>query len=106
MPIKSGPENLSALPHRFAAVTSHGFTVDVEKMLKHSRRRNGCMGTWRKDMACDRHSQAIVPWMSAWQVRRKDCRRNACRDRVARVKGRKMRICKAVPSLRKSHRMY
>lgn len=96
--MKSGPENVRAVPHQSAADRSQGLT-DEEKTLKQTRSRNGCIGTWRTDNACDPQRRIMVPWMREWMHRRRDKRRKACLERVASVKGRNIRICKAVDSL-------
>ena len=104
MVMKSGPENVRAVPHQSAADRSQGLT-DEEKTLKQTRSRNGCIGTWRTDNACDPQRRIIVPWIREWMHRRRDKRRKACLERVASVNGRNIRICKAVDSLERENEL-
>lgn len=99
--MNKGPESVSSVPHHSAAAASHGWGDD-ENTLKHTSRRNGCMGTWSTASAREPQKTDIVPWMSAWSVRSSESRRKAWFEIVASVSGRKMRIWSAVDSLRRT----
>lgn len=94
----AGLLQLRTLPQYVAAVRSTGGTV-CENMLKQRSRRNGCIGTCKKDSAGEPQRRSIVPWITEWTNRNRDSRRNAGVERVANVSGRKRRICKTVESL-------
>lgn len=96
--MNSGPESVSSVPHHAAAPVSHGLGVSAN-MLKHTRSRNGCMGTCSTESACEPQTRLMVPCTSAWRVSNSESRRKASFEIVASVSGRKMRICSAVDSL-------
>jgi len=68
-------------------------------MLKQRSSRNECIGTCRTERVCESHIRHIVPWIRECNVRNSDWRRKALFESVASVKGRNMRIWRAVDSL-------
>jgi hypothetical protein len=73
--------------------------TDWEKALKQTSRRNGCTGSWKSDRRLEFQKRMDVPCIRAWPQSSNERRRKAGFDKVAKVKGRKRRICKAVDNL-------
>ena len=99
MTMKPGLDQRRDQPHHLAAVSRKGWTFEA-KALKQTRRRNEWAGTWRTERTGEPQRSVKVPWMREWMKRRRDRRRKASVDSVDNVRGRKMRICVAVESLR------
>jgi hypothetical protein len=75
--------------------------MEEENALKQTRSKKGCTGTWRRDNTSEPHSRMSVPCTSECAQRRRERRRKAEVDKVARVNGRKTRICNTVDNLRR-----
>jgi len=96
--MNKGPEKVKILSQIEAAVIKYG-SADWEKALKQTSKRNGCTGNWNSDRTLEFQKRINVPYMRAWPQSSNERRRKAGFDKVARVKGRKRRICKAVDNL-------
>lgn len=81
-------------------MVKYGFT-DEENALKQTRSRNGCIGTCRTDSASEPQNNKSVPCIRECILRRRESRRKAGVDNVAKVNGKYIKICKAVESLSK-----
>ena len=89
--MKPGLDHRRIHPHQDAAVIIQGLIV-CENALKHTRSRNGCMGTCMMLSAGEPQRRTSVPWMSECRKRSSERRRNADFESVESVRGRKMRI--------------
>lgn len=89
--MNTGPDSVNAVAHQSVARIKCGCTL-VEKALKETSSKNGCIGTWRTERASDPHMRMSVPWMIAWTHNNSDRSKKADLESVARVRGRKINI--------------